>query len=128
MSIETHDCGGTILSGYGPNHSYCDRCGAFAVGDDPVPDGTDRDANRRAWDNCEERSPAREPEPEDTPEGWIVFHAKEAGKPHLHGVEAGEPGNWHYEPEEGSGDVWSKGYPTRREALEALLAELEGEQ
>lgn len=53
-----HVCGGTILSaGCGDQaHSYCDRCGAFTYTGD-VPEGSDRAANRAAWDAGDDRSP-----------------------------------------------------------------------
>lgn len=50
-----HACGGTLLAG--PDHSYCDRCAAFAYDGAPVPSGTDRAANRAAWDAGDEASP-----------------------------------------------------------------------
>lgn len=57
-----HICGGTILSGGvgDQSHCYCDRCGAFVYGTDPatVPSGTDRDANRAAYDAGDESSPS----------------------------------------------------------------------
>jgi len=55
-----HECGGTILAGdMGSDqpHSYCDRCGAFAYGDNPVPDGTDQEANQTAYDAGKDSSP-----------------------------------------------------------------------
>lgn len=62
--LSYHACGGTILhGGTGEQaHSYCDRCRAFAYdsADEPVPDGTDREANRQAWDDGEDTSPAAE--------------------------------------------------------------------
>lgn len=60
----------------------------------------------------------------DAPDGWRIYHASEAGMPDLHGVAAGERGDWHYEPVDGpDGVVWSSGYPTRGEALNACEAE-----
>ena len=54
-------CGGTILSGGAGEqaHDYCDRCGAFRYdsADEPFPSGSDRDANRRAYDDGDDRSP-----------------------------------------------------------------------
>ena len=60
---ENHVCGGTILAGNlgGNDYRYCDRCGAFtydSAGD--LPAGTDREANREAWDESEECSPGAE--------------------------------------------------------------------
>ena len=53
--LSLHACGGTLLAG--PDHSYCDRCAAFAYDGAPVPPGTDRTANRAAWDAGDEASP-----------------------------------------------------------------------
>jgi hypothetical protein len=57
-----HECGGTILLGGSGElvHLYCDRCGAFRSASDPgpFPTGVDREANQRAWDAGESRSPA----------------------------------------------------------------------
>jgi hypothetical protein len=53
--LPLHACGGTLLAG--PDHSYCDRCAAFAYDGAPVPSGTDRAANRAAWDAGDEASP-----------------------------------------------------------------------
>ena len=55
----THKCGGTILTGgVGElRHHYCDRCGAFAYGDEPIPSGSDRAANQHAWDAAADCSP-----------------------------------------------------------------------
>lgn len=57
-------CGGTLLvaaSGTPDAYEYCDRCGAFRFdvdGDmDDFPTGTDREANREAFENGEECSP-----------------------------------------------------------------------
>ena len=50
-----HECGGTILAG--PDHSYCDRCGAFAYDAMPLPGGTDVAANKAAWDDGDDCSP-----------------------------------------------------------------------
>lgn len=56
--------------------------------------------------------------------GWTVYHAAEAGRPESHGVAAGEGGDWHYAPDSApEGEVWSSGYPTRREAIAACLLE-----
>lgn len=59
-----HACGGIILSGNlgtSEAHDYCAQCGAYAYHDDggamPVPNGTDRAANDRAWNAGEARSP-----------------------------------------------------------------------
>lgn len=58
---KTHECGGAILTGGSGEeaHLYCERCGAFAyveAGD--VPSGTDLEANRRARDAGDDRSPS----------------------------------------------------------------------
>lgn len=60
MNHSHHACGGTILtsSGNGEEYSYCDRCGAFAYGDVEVPDGTDKQANRSAFDGGDTESPS----------------------------------------------------------------------
>lgn len=64
MNHAHHACGGTILysAGNGEPYHYCDRCGAFAYGDDAsdVPDGTDQAANRAAWDGGDTESPSAE--------------------------------------------------------------------
>lgn len=59
MNTMSHACGGTILVGGSGEqvHHYCDRCRAFAYGDDEVPAGSDERANREAWDAGEEQSP-----------------------------------------------------------------------
>ena len=58
------------------------------------------------------------------PAGWSVYHASEAGSPDLHGVAAGYDGDWHYQPDDApAGEVWSNGYKTRMEAVEACWAE-----
>lgn len=66
-SHRTHDCGGTILTGRdegnGAVYRYCDTCGAYTYGY-AMPSGTDRVANRDAWDHGEDRSPDTSP---DTP-------------------------------------------------------------
>lgn len=55
------DCGGTVLSGASGTpqaHTYCDRCGAYTHVDcDPLPTGTDKAANKEAWDRGDESSP-----------------------------------------------------------------------
>lgn len=60
MNSLQHACGGTILVGGSgeDRHHYCDRCRAFAYGDVEVPDGVDEEANREAWDNGDDESPA----------------------------------------------------------------------
>jgi hypothetical protein len=58
MQTTTHDCGGTILDG--SDHRYCDNCRAFSYRV-RFPSGIDIEANRKAWDNGEEMSPARNP-------------------------------------------------------------------
>ena len=63
-TMQFHPCGGTILHSGGRgehDHSYCDRCHAFAYDEDgasqPVPSGIDERTNRAAWDEGEECSP-----------------------------------------------------------------------
>jgi hypothetical protein len=61
-TMSYHICGGTILDGGlgspEAEHRYCDRCGAFRYGsDDELPDGTDREANRAAFEDGEDASP-----------------------------------------------------------------------
>lgn len=61
MNHAHHECGGTILitNGNGEAYQYCDTCGAFAYGEDAeVPDGTDKVANREAFDAGDTESPA----------------------------------------------------------------------
>lgn len=63
--LQYHACGGTILHGGSGEqaHSYCDRCRAFAYDSadlDELPTGTDKAANRKAWDYGEECSPDAE--------------------------------------------------------------------
>lgn len=63
MTTTTHpNCGGTILTGGAGEqaHIYCDRCHAFTYTStgETVPGGTDREANRAAWDAGDDRSPA----------------------------------------------------------------------
>jgi hypothetical protein len=65
MDIAKHKgCGGAI--GIAKEHDgtaylYCDKCGAFTMdADAELPTGSDRDANRAAWDNAEDRSPDAE--------------------------------------------------------------------
>lgn len=53
MNHTHHVCGGTILQGPMTDdgrQNYCDRCGAFSYGDDPVPSGQDARANQAASD------------------------------------------------------------------------------
>ena len=59
MDIRSHACGGAILTGGmgGEEYVYCDSCGAFRFGDQ-IPAGTDATANRRAWENGDDHSPA----------------------------------------------------------------------
>jgi hypothetical protein len=55
-----HGCGGTILTGPDTDDGqqyYCDRCGAFRYGYDPMPTGTDAAANREASDAGDLSSP-----------------------------------------------------------------------
>ena len=62
MNHSHHVCGGTILSstGNGEEYQYCDRCGAYAYSEDAsdVPDGTDKTANKAAWDDGDTESPS----------------------------------------------------------------------
>ncbi len=52
------------------------------------------------------------------PDGWRVYRAEDANRPDLHA-----PGCWHYEPVDWSeGDVFSPGFASRHEALEARMA------
>jgi hypothetical protein len=61
----------------------------------------------------------------ETPEGWTIYHSSKAGSPNLHGLAAGERGEWHYQPHDGPiGEVWSNGFATPQEALDACLDEL----
>lgn len=56
-----HVCGGTILYGFGGDSGqyYCDRCGAFTHDvDGELPDGTDPEANREAFDSGDIESPS----------------------------------------------------------------------
>jgi hypothetical protein len=61
MTTRTHDCGGTVLVGAPgageTEHRYCDRCGAYSYLTTGLPTGTDREANREAWDAGEDESP-----------------------------------------------------------------------
>lgn len=58
------------------------------------------------------------------PSGWTVYHARDAGMPQFHGRAAGYSGDWHYQPDDGpAGEVWSNGYRTKREAIEACMDE-----
>lgn len=60
-----HECGGTVLvgcCGTEQEHLYCDRCGAFThnpehIANNYLPSGTDKVANRAAFDEGEESSP-----------------------------------------------------------------------
>lgn len=69
-TITIHDCGGAIIdgtahiySGVSVDYRYCQDCGAFVYADDDraddMPNGTDREANRAAWDGGDTRSPDR---------------------------------------------------------------------
>jgi hypothetical protein len=58
MDIRSHACGGAILTDGAGQYHYCDTCGAFGHYGDPLPAGTDATANRRAWDNGDDHSPA----------------------------------------------------------------------
>lgn len=58
---------------------------------------------------------------EQPPAGYTVYHADEAGLPRAH-----EPGHWYYAPTDSDADsglVWSEGYATWRDAVEACRAE-----
>ncbi len=68
--MRTHTCGGTIIRHGSPDpaadprdYLYCDRCGAFRYfgeeeeEEDGPPSGTDREANRAAWDDGDDASP-----------------------------------------------------------------------
>jgi len=61
----------------------------------------------------------------DQPEGWRVYHSSQAGSPRSHGAAAGYDGEWHYQPVDHAGDVWSLGYSTRAQALAACLHEIQ---
>jgi hypothetical protein len=56
-----NNCGGTVLTGGSGEqaHIYCDRCGAFThnTENSELPTGTDREANRAAFDDGEFCSP-----------------------------------------------------------------------
>jgi hypothetical protein len=80
--LSYHVCGGTI--GHGGSgetrHKYCDRCGAFTYDlDADLPTGTDRAANRAAYDNGDDESPAEatratytiNTEDSDEPSRWM---------------------------------------------------------
>ena len=60
MDTHAHTCGGTILVDESEGRTYCDRCGAYRHGDGPLPTGTDREANRQAYDDGDEASPNTE--------------------------------------------------------------------
>lgn len=63
MNTVMHNCGGTVLTGASGEqaHLYCDRCGAFTYDTDAeLPTGTDKAANRRAYDDGEQCSPDAE--------------------------------------------------------------------
>ena len=67
MTTIHHDCGGTILiarcQATYESYYYCDRCGAYRWGDEPVlPSGTDAQANGEAWDAGDLESPDEVPE------------------------------------------------------------------
>lgn len=55
-----HRCGGTVLKG--PDHIYCDRCGAYTydVEADALPTGSDQAANEAARDRGDEESSSDE--------------------------------------------------------------------
>lgn len=108
-----HACGGTVLSAGGGDqkHLYCDRCGAFVyllgrdVEDVELPPGTDRAANKAAFDNADDQSPAaRRKNPKPTKESskhrgssfgrstadWTVEEHRDAVSTHLHDQEVAE--------------------------------------
>lgn len=65
--MTTHTCGGTIATHQSPDpaaeprdYRYCDRCGAFSYEEGDLPEGTDRAANKEAWDDGEDCSPDAE--------------------------------------------------------------------
>lgn len=67
MTKTTHACGGTIATHQSPDpaaeprdYRYCDRCHAFSYEEDYMPSGTDREANRDAWDDGADYSPEAE--------------------------------------------------------------------
>ena len=66
MTYHNHEgCGGTIATGGSGEtaHWYCDRCGAFTYHDPSehgFPTGTNKTANREAYDNEDDRSPEKE--------------------------------------------------------------------
>lgn len=74
-SDERHDCGGTILAGDpvsagpdAPAYWHCERCDAFRFADLPgcFPSGTNREANREAWNAADLCSP--DAPPDDPPD------------------------------------------------------------
>ncbi len=55
------------------------------------------------------------------PDGWVVYHRDEAGQPDAH-----DGGPWFYAPTDyDSADVYSYGYATRDDAIEAAEREAE---
>ena len=65
MEIAKHECGGTILVGTvnTDTYHYCGKCEAFQFVGMSVsfPNGTDKLANRKAWDMMEQKSPHAPP-------------------------------------------------------------------
>lgn len=56
---------------------------------------------------------------QELPTNWTVYHKSEAGSPESH-----EGGPWFYQPDDfDGGEVWSFGYPTREEAVQACILE-----
>lgn len=94
--IARHACGGAIWAHLAfdqdpdttPHHLWCDGCRAFAPAGEPFPTGTDRAANRAAWEAGEPRS-AGEPWPpaDDRPEHAI--QPDEAGEAEAEADDAG---------------------------------------
>jgi len=61
---QIHECGGAILTGENEGqYDYCDQCSAYSY-EGPVPSGTDKVANRKAWDDAAPRSPDGAPDEE----------------------------------------------------------------
>lgn len=55
-----------------------------------------------------------------TPDGWSIYHESEGADVDLHQAEDGGP--WFYEPDDwDANEVYSVGYPTHQDALEAIL-------
>lgn len=57
---QKHECGGSIAAGGEGEqaHVYCEKCAAFRYGDEAtLPTGTNKAANRAAWDAGDKASP-----------------------------------------------------------------------